>query len=327
MNKALLVVLLLALTAALVSLGLYSSKESTPQTTEIPTPVYDLWTHWKVENNKKYGSEDETRVKIFYQNYQKVMAHQADPSRTYEMGFTQFMDLTPEEFKLKYLSTQVPTTPATVKILSTDGLPSSVDWRTKGAVTPIKNQGQCGSCWAFSTTGSLEGRCFLDGFGLHAFSEQQLVDCSGSYGNQGCSGGLMNNAWKYLEKNCLSYEGEYPYTAVGGTCKSKKGENKITTFTAVKAGNVDQLAAGAAQQPVSVAVDAQNWQLYSSGVFSNCGTSLDHGVLLVGYTSDAWIVKNSWGASWGENGFIRIKRGNTCGIANAASYPDKCVKC
>lgn len=163
MNKALLVVLLLALTAALVSLGLYSSKESTPQTTEIPTTVYDLWTHWKVENNKKYGSEDEARVKIFYQNYQKVMAHQADPSRTYEMGFTQFMDLTPEEFKLKYLSTQVPTTPATVKILSTDGLPSSVDWRTKGAVTPIKNQGQCGSCWAFSTTGSLEGRCFLDG--------------------------------------------------------------------------------------------------------------------------------------------------------------------
>jgi len=211
--------------------------------------------------------------------------------------------------------------------LPTANLPTGVDWRTKGAVNPIKDQGQCGSCWAFSTTGALEGRCFIDGFGLHSFSEQQLVDCSSTFGNQGCNGGLMNNAWDYLEKNCLCYEGDYPYEAVDDTCKTLKGHNKISTYTAVAAGNVDQLAAGAAQQPVSIAVDAQNFQLYQSGIFNDCSTNLDHGVLLVGYTSDAWIVKNSWGASWGESGYIRLARGNTCGIANAASYPEKCLAC
>jgi C1A family cysteine protease len=331
MNKTLLVVLGLTLAAVFVGVTLYHHQHQDHHplgaSEEIPTAVYDLWTHWKNQNQKKYGDEDNSRLQIFYSNYKTVMTHQSNPSRTYEMGFTKFMDLTKEEFKMKYLSSYVPEQPAFVRILPTEGVPASVDWRTKGAVTPIKDQGQCGSCWAFSTTGALEGRCFLDGFGLHAFSEQQLVDCSGSFGNQGCNGGLMNNAWEYLEKNCLCYEGEYPYKAVDGTCKSKKGENKISTYTAVAEGNVNQLQAGAAQQPVSVAVDASNWQFYSSGVFSDCSTSLDHGVLLVGYNSDAWIVKNSWGASWGENGFIRLKRGNTCGIANAASYPDKCLKC
>lgn len=328
MNKSLQILLALAITVSLVSLGLYhKSTLASSESSEIPTPVYDLWTHWKVKNNKKYGSEENIRLKIFYQNYQKVMSHQSNPSRTYEMGFTKFMDLTPEEFKMKYLSTKIPTSPAPVKILPTDNLPSSIDWRTKGSVSPIKDQGQCGSCWAFSTTGALEGRCFMDGFGLHAFSEQQLVDCSGSFGNQGCNGGLMNDAWDYLVKNCLSYEEEYPYEAFDGTCKTMKGENKISSYTTVNAGSVEQLAAAIAQQPISIAVDAENWQLYSSGVFSDCSTTLDHGVLLVGYTSDAWIVKNSWGTNWGERGYIRLKRGNTCGIADAASYPDKCLKC
>ena len=329
MNKTLIVLLGLALTAVLVGVGLYHRPAlslSSPSE-EIPTQVYDLWGHWKRSNNKKYSTEDSARLSVFYQNYQKVLSHQSNPSRTYQMGFTKFMDLTPAEFKARYLSTHVPTQPLNVVRLPTSNLPTSVDWRTKGAVTPIKDQGQCGSCWAFSTTGSLEARCFLDGFGLHAFSEQQLVDCSGSFGNQGCSGGLMNYAWDYLEKNCLAYEGEYPYSAVDNTCQTVKGHNKISNYTAVVAGDVDQLAAGVAIQPVSVAVDAENFQLYSSGVFSDCSTNLDHGVLLVGYTADAWIVKNSWGASWGESGYIRIARGNTCGIANAASYPDKCLGC
>ena len=333
MNKTLIVAFALTLTVLLAGLGLYhksttqSQPAKTTTTSEIPTPVYDLWTHWKVTNGKKYGDEDNSRLSIFYENYQKVMKHQADPSKTYDMGFTKFMDLTPEEFKMKYLATIVPPQPEYVLELSTDGVPKAIDWRSKGAVTPIKDQGQCGSCWAFSTTGSLEGRCFVDGFGLHAFSEQQLVDCSGSFGNQGCNGGLMNNAWDYLEKNCLCYEGEYPYSAIDGTCLKKTGHNKVKAYTAVVQGDVSQLAAAVAIQPVSIAVDAENWQLYQSGVFKDCSTSLDHGVLLVGFTQDAWIVKNSWGSSWGESGYIRLARGNTCGLANAASYPDKCLAC
>ena len=322
MNKSTLVVLALTLTALLTGLGYYVSRPNKlGVSADIPSPVYDLWTHWKTQNNKKYGTEDQVRLSVFYTNYQKVMNHQQDASRTYNMGFTKFMDLTPEEFKAKYLSTIVPVSTNPTTILSTASVPTSVDWRTKGAVTPVKDQGQCGSCWAFSTTGSLEGLSFLSGKGLQSFSEQQLVDCSTSQGNQGCNGGLMDYAFTYVKSKGITTEKAYPYTAVDGSCSVSGGAFKVGGYVDVKAGDVTQLAAAVAGRPVSIAVDANNWQLYSSGVFSDCSTSLDHGVLLVGYTADAWIVKNSWGSSWGEKGYIRLARGNTCGLANSASYP------
>ena len=323
MNKATVVILALTLTAVLSGLGYYTYThgQKLSSSTDVPTPVADLWAHWKTKNNKKYGSEDQYRLSVFYNNYQKVIAHQKDSSKTYDMGFTKFMDLTTEEFKAKYLSTKVLSNQTHVKILPTVDVPTSVDWRTKGAVTAVKDQGQCGSCWAFSTTGSLEGLSYLSGKGLQSFSEQQLVDCSTSEGNQGCNGGLMDYGFEYVESNGITLESKYPYTAVDGSCSTQGGAFRIGGYNDVPAGNVAQLAAAAAKQPVSVAVDANNWQLYSGGVFSDCSDSLDHGVLLVGYTADAWIVKNSWADSWGENGYIRLKRGNTCGIANSASYP------
>jgi C1A family cysteine protease len=323
MNKATIVVLALTLTAVLTGLGyyIYSSEKTTPSN-QIPSAVADLWSHWKTKNNKKYGTEDQYRLSVFYQNYQKVMNHQKLPNKTYSLGFTKFMDLTTEEFKARYLSTKAPVVSANhTKVLPTTNAPASVDWRTKGAITDVKDQGQCGSCWAFSTTGSLEGLSFLSGKGLQSFSEQQLVDCSTSQGNQGCNGGLMDYAFTYVQSNGITLESEYPYTAVDGTCSSEGGNFKIGGYTDVPAGDVDQLAAAVVQQPVSIAVDANNWQLYSSGVFSDCDANLDHGVLLVGYTADYWIVKNSWAESWGETGYIRLARGNTCGLANAASYP------
>jgi len=131
----------------------------------------------------------------------------------------------------------------------------------------------------------------------------------------------MDNAFKYVIANGLSLESEYPYKAVDQTCKKNKGDFKLSGFKDVAKGDVAQLAAAVVQQPVSIAVDAEAWQFYSGGVFSDCGSTLDHGVLLVGYTPDAWIVKNSWASSWGETGYIRLKRGNTCALANAASYP------
>jgi len=213
-----------------------------------------------------------------------------------------------------------------------------VDWRTKGAVTPIKDQGQCGSCWAFSTTGSTEAAHFLATGELVSLSEQNLMDCSTSYGNQGCNGGLMNNAFKYIIANKgIDTEASYPYTAKDGTCHFTAANVGATVagYKNVVAGSESSLQASVAIEPVSVAIDASHnsFQLYKSGVYyeSKCSSSnLDHGVLAVGYgttddsaKTDYWIVKNSWGTSWGTAGYIQMTRNNknNCGIATSSSYP------
>merc|ERR1719486_998248 len=193
---------------------------------------------------------------------------------------------------------------------------TSVDWTTKNAVTPVKNQGQCGSCWAFSTTGSVEGAYALKTGKLESFSEQELVDCAGSFGNQGCNGGLMDDGFKYIESKGDVLEATYPYVGKTGKCSSTKSANpvvKVGGYKDVAAANEDQLKAAVQQQPVSVAIEADQsgFQFYKSGVFSGtCGTNLDHGVLVVGYGTDSgkdyWKIKNSWGTTWGDQGYIRV---------------------
>jgi C1A family cysteine protease len=215
--------------------------------------------------------------------------------------------------------------------LDESNLADEVDWRTKGAVTPVKNQGQCGSCWAFSTTGSIEGAMFLKTGKLESYSEQQLVDCAGSFGNYGCNGGLMDSAFQYVEKYGLELEASYPYTARDGTCKFDHGKSVgiVKSYKDVRHSPA-QLKAALAQQPVSVAIEADqtSFQYYTKGVItSGCGQQLDHGVLAVGYGTlggeDFFLVKNSWGASWGDAGYVRIGAGasNVCGILSSASYP------
>lgn len=198
--------------------------------------------------------------------------------------------------------------------------PASVDWRTKGAVTPVKNQGQCDSSWAFAATGAIEGHDAVLGRGLHSVSEQQLIDCSRSFQNQGCNGGSAIDAFKYVISKGIASEAAYPYTERDGVCKQATVVARIAGLADVQKG-MEALKEVVARQPVAAMVDATNWSHYTGGTFSNCGTNLNHYVLVVGYTGEYWIVKNSWGAAWGNHGYIHLKMGNTCGIAEMAVHP------
>jgi cathepsin L len=300
------------------------------------------FSEWASVNGKKYTRDEALlRRAVYAANVAKIEAHNAE-AHTWTMSVNKFADLTAEEFKAKLASgyrahEKRSTNVSTAKSVS---IPASVDWSTKGAVTPIKNQGDCGSCWAFSTTGSVEGISFIKTGTLPSLSEQQLVDCSGAEGNQGCNGGLMDNAFQYIiDNNGIGSESAYPYTGTDGTCQTVPAVATITGFTDVQTNSDTALMTAVAQQPVSVAVEADqaSFQFYSGGVMTAaCGTNLDHGVLTVGYGTDAtaggdyYKVKNSWGADWGESGYIRLGRGATynggagqCGILSDPSYPTK----
>jgi len=216
-------------------------------------------------------------------------------------------------------------------------VPEKMDWRNKNAVTHVKNQEQCGSCWAFSTTGSVEGIVAIKTGKLHNISEQQLVDCSTNEGNQGCNGGSMDQAFQYIiDNNGSCSENDYPYIAVEEQCQDCNNVVTISNYSDVERNNEKILQRVVSHQPVSVAIQANqpSFQQYSKGIYSdpNCGTQLDHGVLIVGYGHDPihqmdyWMVKNSWGQDWGEDGYIRIQRNvndsrGLCGIAMMPSIP------
>jgi cathepsin L len=293
-----------------------------------------IFTDWMVENQKSYAPEEFFyRYDVFKANLDWITAHNL-LNNTYTVGLGPFTDLTLAEYKLTYLGYRMELRREPIVTLDqVHAYPSgSLDWTTKGAVTGVKNQGQCGSCWAFSTTGSVEGTVALLKGHLTSLSEQQLVDCAGAYGNAGCNGGLMDNAFKYVMKNGLCTESAYPYTARDGTCKSSSctmsADSKISTYKDVTH-TENSLGAAVDITPVSVAIEADQaaFQNYKSGVLSGiCGKQLDHGVLVVGYGTDVttpyWKVKNSWGTSWGEAGYVRIIRNqDECGIADEPSYP------
>jgi len=296
---------------------------------------------WVQENRKVYGEEEVLyRFRIFKQNLDFIEQFNSE-EHTFTVGLNKFADLTNTEFLERYTGFRRPLINVydpehKYEFDSTQALPSSVDWRNKNAVTPVKDQGQCGSCWSFSATGSIEGAWALN-YSLVSLSEQNLMDCSRSYGNLGCNGGLMDSAFKYVIANKgIDTEASYPYKATTSyNCQytvANKGAS-IKSYKDVTSGSESALQNSVAYHgPVSVAIDASNpsFQLYKSGVYyePKCSsTSLDHGVLAVGYGTgtggDYWIVKNSWGTSWGQQGYIDMARNknNNCGIATQASFP------
>ncbi|KAK8749850.1 hypothetical protein OTU49_015597 [Cherax quadricarinatus] len=315
--------------------------------------VLEEWEAFKLEHGKKYETdvEESFRMKIYTENKHAIAAHNklyATGQKSYKLGMNKYGDMLPHEFVStmngfqwnhtgNYRSGRLYTGATFIEPDDDVILPQSVDWRDKGAVTPVKDQGQCGSCWSFSATGSLEGQHFRQTGKLVSLSEQNLIDCSTKYGNNGCNGGLMDYAFQYIKENGgIDTEGAYPYEAEDDKCRynPRKSGAEDTGFVDIREGSEGALKkAVATVGPVSVAIDASHssFQFYSHGVYDEpeCNSEqLDHGVLAVGYGTtedgtDYWLVKNSWGTTWGDEGYIKMSRNkhNQCGIATAASYP------
>jgi len=293
------------------------------------------WNEWKVVNQKSYPSmtEEMYRFKVWMNNAKWISENQGEE---YTLAINLFSDLTTEEFRLTYLMNNIakPEVDTTHDMIVDESvtLPTSVNWATAGKTVQVLNQGQCGSCWAFSAVESLDSAYAMKGVSpVPNYSEQQVTSCSSAQGNYGCNGGWPVNAYKYIMAHPLCTNAQYPYTSgttqLTGTCNNNlvagcTTGGGISTYATVPTNNCGALEAAVAAQPVSVCVDASTWSSYSSGIFSNCGTQLDHCVMAVGYVEGQyWLVQNSWATSWGQKGFIQLKWGNTCGVCQQAQYP------
>ncbi|XP_066141224.1 uncharacterized protein [Euwallacea fornicatus] len=290
---------------------------------------------FKLAHGKTYSNqvEETKRFAIFRDNLRDIEEHNllyAKGLVSYKKAVNKFSDLSPEEFRAFLSLHAKPTIQTTPYVKKGIKVPAAVDWRNEGYVTDVKDQGSCGSCWAFSLTGATEGAYAKSSGTLVSLSEQQLVDCTKDF-NYGCDGGFLDQTFTYIETNGLESEADYPYTAEDGQCQydASKVVAKTSRHVSIREDENSLLEAVANQGPVSVAIDASYLSSYSSGIYSDnyCSPStLNHGVLIVGYGNengqDYWIVKNSWGDVWGEQGYFRLLRGtNECGVAEDDVYP------
>ncbi|XP_070252276.1 cathepsin S [Myotis yumanensis] len=303
------------------------------------------WDLWKKTYGKQYTEENEevTRRFIWEKNLKFVMLHNLEHSmgmHSYDLGMNHLADMTSEEVMLLMSSLRVPSQwqrNVTYKSNPNQKLPDSMDWRDKGCVTNVKYQGSCGACWAFSAVGALEAQLKLKTGKLVSLSAQNLVDCAtGKYGNKGCNGGYITEAFQYIiDNNGIDSEASYPYKAMDGKCQYdvKNRAATCSKYVELPFGSEEALKEAVANKgPVSVAIDASHssFFLYRSGVYYDkaCTLNVNHAVLVVGYGNsngkDYWLVKNSWGLHFGEQGYIRMARnsGNHCGIASYPSYPE-----
>jgi hypothetical protein len=294
------------------------------------------FTGWMSHYGKTYNTPEEvqSRFETYLENTVRVArqnaAHIASGGDAIFGTTGPFMDISEEEFKAIYLSSYKPSNTNVTKVTPTfDGpIANDIDWRNNGACTPVKNQGQCGSCWAFSATQGIESYGFLNGgYKLLVLAPQQITSCDTT--SYGCQGGWTEHAYNYVVgAGGIEAESQYPYTSgtfgVTGSCKANSAYfvSKIKGYTAVSAGE-SNLAVALNSGPPSICLCAESFQTYTGGIMTSCCTQVDHCVQAVGYTSNYWIVKNSWGTSWGEQGFIRIARGSDlCKISDDVNYPN-----
>jgi len=298
------------------------------------------WEEYKHNHNKTYhdSKEDAYRKEIFLRKVAEMEAHNADTSKTYKKGINRFTDMTAEEFRAQFTGAN----PAVVnksgsvsqfQLSTRASVPASIDWRTHNVVTPVKDQGQCGSCWAFSTTGAVESAYAIKHGSLISLSEEFLVDCDTN--EYGCNGGWPDEAMNFIQNSGgIPTESAYPDTAgpygVASYCQNQADSGVSVTGTSGNGGSESTLQQMVGTVgPVSVCVDAGDgcdWSAYQSGIFNEpgCYVQTDHAVLAVGYSTSGgyWIVKNSWGTSWGESGYIRLAFGsNMCGVADYGYVP------
>lgn len=279
-----------------------------------------------------YGTQEEYdfRLSLFQQKDQEIREINADPENTFTVAHNMFSTMTKEEAskRLGYAGYDLQRAERFVEELDTENLETSVDWRTKGAVNAVKDQGQCGSCWTFSAVCAMEGAHQIKTGKLLSLAEQQFVDCDKT--SYGCRGGWQAHAFKHAEAHAEELESAYRYTARDGSCKEKSslGKVKVTGYKNVPSNSVAQLKAAINKQPVSVTIEADKtcFQNYHSGIMNSqqCGTNLDHAVAAVGYGDGYYIVRNSWGSRWGDNGYIKIatvEGKGICGIQMDSLYP------
>ena len=286
---------------------------------------------FKAQYNKSYGNKTELeyRFSVFSENMNLIKLTNANSTKRFSLKMNEFTDRTFQEFKNQFLMNPTENE-AHSQLSRSSPVTGNVDWRTvKGAVGAVKNQKECGSCWAFSTVAALETAYFLRNNSFVSFSEQELVDCATSYGNHGCHGGLMPFAFEYIMDNKITTEDAYPYVAYEGTCRASSMSDRysLDSFAQINPIDVEGLKLGLKQTVVSVAIEVQNdFMFYSTGVYhadSNCGQALNHAVTAVGFNTETtdpyFIVRNSWGPKWGLGGYVKmaIESGSgTCGIAN-----------
>lgn len=311
--------------------------------TAIPLMCPILFQEFIEKFHKSYSSDVELNMRqnIFCKNYDFIQSHNSKNDIEFILDINEHADLTNEEFKNLFTSPidmNTIQTNAYDPTVYTKPLPDSFDWRDYNHVSVVKNQGHCGSCWTFSTTGSIESHLSIHRGEKVLLSEQELVDCSWMYANLGCSGGMVDRAYRYVKRFGLSTEDSYPYTAENHMCKYKSSfgdkTNKtfITNWYDVLPLNETRLTETLYNVgPIAVAIDASapEFRFYKSGVYNKCGINLDHAVLLVGYGKedgkDYYTIKNSWGETYGDSGYIKISRGlhhfGTCGVAMMPSFP------
>ncbi|XP_039476106.1 cathepsin S-like [Oreochromis aureus] len=302
------------------------------------------WDLWKKTHGKSYKNdvEDAHRRELWENNLKMITVHNLEASmglHTYELGMNHMGDLTEEEILQFFASLTPPTdiqrAPSAFAGASGSGIPDTMDWREKGCVTKVKMQGACGACWAFSAAGALEGQLAKSTGKLVDLSPQNLVDCSGKYGNHGCNGGFMTRAFQYvIDNHGIDSDASYPYTGRDDQCHYNPATRaaNCSSYQFLPEGDENALKQALATiGPISVAIDATRpmFTFYRSGVYNDpsCSQKVNHGVLAVGYGTlngqDYWLVKNSWGTTFGDQGYIRMARNQNdqCGIALYACYP------